>query len=89
MKASSNMCEALLSIAGQSEAWHEWLKSRGESHVSGELQRALLRVMVKVPFISLIALLTFVHPRKKNTTNPLLLQYLESRIFFFTSFRPN
>lgn len=76
MKASSNMCEALLSIAGQSEAWRESLKSTEESRVSGQLQRALLRVMLRVPFISLIALLTFVRPRKQTehlTTTSLLL----------------
>lgn len=76
MKAGSNMCKALLSIVGQSEAWHVSLKSRKESHASRELQRALLRVFVKVPFISLIALLTFVHPRKRTkhfTTTSLLL----------------
>lgn len=76
MKASSNMCEALLSIAGQSEVWHESLKSTEESHVNGELQKARLRVTVKVPFISLIALLTFVRPRKQTehlTTTSLLL----------------
>lgn len=76
MKASSNMCEALLSIAGQSEAWHESLKSTEEWRVSGRLQRALLPLMVRLPFGSLIALLTFVPPWKQTeplTTTSLLL----------------